>query len=298
MPRRSSSASGVGRSPGGAASRNAPKPLVAPVRLERRLGAAGGAALAAAVGGSLLPFWPAPLLAAIVLAVAVTTLRAPRIGLALALAAPVFPLGNVAQGAAVVYGVLALAWLAVVWRDARAGALFLAGPLLAPLGLLGLLPLAVQPARALWRRGLQAGTGVFAAAAVAGVSGRPVPLGGGVVGDLGVAGTERPTDVVQALGLVLRETPAIATTALALAVVAVLRSTCRRARPVGNRRSRRIAADPRLRVGAVGPVGRHGGGDLAALWHPRRAALSAPRSGDRGAAGPPVDSIGGGSPVE
>ena len=76
-----------------------------------------------------------------------STLRAPRLGLALALAAPLFPLGNVAQAAAVVYGVLALAWLAVTWRDPRAGLAFWAGPLLAPLGLLALLPLAVQPAR-------------------------------------------------------------------------------------------------------------------------------------------------------
>jgi hypothetical protein len=56
----------------------------------------------------------------------------------------VFPLGNVAQAAAVVYGVLALGWLAVTWRDPRAGLLFWARPLLAPLGLLALLPLAVQ----------------------------------------------------------------------------------------------------------------------------------------------------------
>ena len=86
---------------------------------------------------------------------ALVTFRAPRLGLALALAAPVFPLGNVAQAAAVVYGVLALGWLAVTWRDPRAGLLFWAGPLLAPLGLLALLPLAVQPARGWWRRGLQ-----------------------------------------------------------------------------------------------------------------------------------------------
>ena len=199
-----------------------PKHAVAPVRVERRLGAAAGAALATAAGGAVLPFWPTALLAAIAIVVGVATLRAPRLGLAAALAAPVFPLGNVAQGAAVVYGLLALGWLAVVWRDARAGLLFCAGPLLAPLGLLGLLPLVVQPAIGAWRRALHAAAGVFAAAAVAALGGHALPLGGPVVGDLGIAQTERPTDVIQALGLVLRDTPAIATTALALAIVAIL----------------------------------------------------------------------------
>ena len=96
------------------------------------------------------------------------------------------------------------------------------GPLLAPLGLLPLLPLAVQPARGAWRRGLHAGVGVLAAAAVAGLAGRPLPLTGAPVGDLGLAGSERPTDVVQALERVLTANTAVATTALALALIAVL----------------------------------------------------------------------------
>ena len=71
--------------------------------LERRLAPAGLAAVATLVGGSLLPFWPAPVLAVLAVAAGVTTLRAPRIGLALTLATPLFALGNVAQAAAVVY---------------------------------------------------------------------------------------------------------------------------------------------------------------------------------------------------
>jgi hypothetical protein len=121
-----------------------------------------------------------------------------------------------------VYGALAIAWLAVTWRDARAGLAFLAGPLLAPFGLIALLPLAVQPARAVWRRALHAAAGVYAAAAVAGLSGRGLPLGAGAVHDLGVAQSERPTDVVHALGDVLRAHPQISTTALAFAIVAAL----------------------------------------------------------------------------
>jgi hypothetical protein len=199
-----------------------PRAKAAPVPLPRRLVPAGLASLATLVGGSLLPFWPGPLLAALAVAAGLVTLRAPRLGLALALAAPVFPLGNLAQAAALVYGALALAWLAVAWRDPRAGLAFWAGPLLAPLGLLALLPLAVQPARGWWRRGLHAAAGVGAAAVVAGLAGKPLPLTGAVVGDLGVEGTERPTDVLHALGTVVNDATAIATTALALGIVAAL----------------------------------------------------------------------------
>ena len=48
------------------------------------------------------------------------------------------------------------------------------------------------------------------AALVAGLAGEPLPLAGGVVGDLGVAGSERPTDVVQALALTLHDNAALA----------------------------------------------------------------------------------------
>ncbi len=199
-----------------------PRVAAVPVPLWQRLVPAGLAVAATAIGGSLLPFWPPLLLAALALVAGLATLRSPRLGLALALAAPLFPLGNVAQAAAVIYGALALGWLAMTWRDPRAGLAFWAGPLLALLGLIALLPLAVQPARSWWRRGLQAAAGVLAAAAVAGLSGRALPLTGAVVGDLGVAETERPTDVVHALGAVLGESTALATTALALALVAAV----------------------------------------------------------------------------
>lgn len=198
------------------------RPASPPVPLGPRLVPAGAAAFATLVGGSLLPFWPTPLLVPLALAAALASLRTPRLGLAIALAAPVFPLGNVAQAAAVVYGALAIAWLAVTWRDARAGLAFLAGPLLAPFGLIALLALAVQPARAVWRRALHAAVGVYAAAAVAGLSGRDLPLGAGAVHDLGVGQSERPTDVVHGLGDVLRAHPQISTTALAFAIVAAL----------------------------------------------------------------------------
>ena len=199
-----------------------PRPDAPPVPLPQRIAPAGLAAVATAVGGSLLPFWPTPVLLVLSLVAGLVALRSPRLGLAITLAAPIFPLGNVAQAAALVYAALAAGWLAVTWRDARSGLLFALGPALAPLGLLPLMPLAVQPARGAWRRGLHAGLGVMTAAAVAGLAGRPLPLTGAVVGDLGLAQSERPTDVVQAMEGVLRANPAIATTALALALVAVL----------------------------------------------------------------------------
>ena len=92
----------------------------------------------------------------------------------------------------------------------------------------------MQPARGVWRRGLHAAVGVFAAAAVAGLSGNTLPLGGTAVGDLGIAESERPTDVVSALGTVLDANRAIATTALALGIVnALIISTAERKRELG-----------------------------------------------------------------
>jgi hypothetical protein len=199
------------------------KPVVVapPVPLEARLVSAGLAAVATLIGASVLPFWPPGLVAALAIAAGLVTLRAPRVGLAVALAVPLLPLGNVAQAAAIVYGVLAISWLAVVWRDARAGLAFFAGPILAPLGLLGLLPLAVQPVRGAWRRGLHAFVGVTAAAALTGLGGHALPLTGTTVGDLGVTGAESPRTVVDALVALLHGETAILTTAFALGLAAI-----------------------------------------------------------------------------
>jgi predicted Ser/Thr protein kinase len=204
---------------------------VAPAAATLHVGRLAPAALAAVValaGGALLPFWPPVLLALLALSAAVLTWRHPRAGLAFVLAVPVLPLGNVARGAALVYVTLALAWLAVNWRDARAGLAFAAGPLLAPLGGLALVPLAVQPAARAWRRALHAAVAVLAAAFVAGVAGSALPLGGDRVGSLGIAGTERPGDVVSALSGVLHGHVALVTTAFVLAVSAALLPTARR----------------------------------------------------------------------
>ena len=130
-------------------------------------------------GATMLPFFPAFWAPAFAVAAAGLALRAPRAGLALALAAPILPLGNVALGLALLYGAIALGWLALSWGDARRGLTFLAGPLLAPLGLIALVPLAVQVVRGPVRRGAQAVAAVAVAALVAGLRGTELPFGQG-----------------------------------------------------------------------------------------------------------------------
>jgi hypothetical protein len=184
--------------------------------------AAAATGLVALVGAGVLPFWPPVLVVGLALAAGALSLRLPRAALALALFTPLFPLGNVASGAAVAYGVLALGWLALSWRDPRTGICFAAGPLLAALGALMLLPLAVQPVRGSARKALHALAGVLAAAAVAGLHGDALPLTGALPGNLGVSGTESPTDVLQAILSLLGGQSAVVTTGLALALSAVL----------------------------------------------------------------------------
>lgn len=195
---------------------------VATVSLERRLISAGVAGAAAAGGAALLPFWPPGVVAVLAIAASLLTLRAPRAGLAVALFVPLFPLGNVSEGAAITYAVVALTWLALTWRDPRAGLAFVVGALLAPIGLLALVPLGVQPVSSAWRRGLQAFAAVLVAALAAGLTGHVLPLTGTTVGDLGIAGSERPTDAMNAIVTVLHSESALLTTGLALALVAAL----------------------------------------------------------------------------
>jgi predicted Ser/Thr protein kinase len=198
------------------------EPRTAIVSRERRLISSGIAGVATAGGALLLPFWPPGVVVALALAASLLTLRAPRAGLAVALFVPVFPLGNVAEGAAIAYSVVALAWLAITWRSPRTGFAFVAGVVLAPIGLLALVPLAVQPVTTAWRRGLQAFAAVLVAALAAGLTGHPLPLTGATIGDLGLAGSERPTDVLNALATVLRSESALLTTGLALGLVAAV----------------------------------------------------------------------------
>jgi hypothetical protein len=139
-----------------------------------RAGAAALAALAVAWVSTTLPFYPPrwPLLLA-AMAAGVTALR-PRIGLALALAVPVFPLGNVALGLALVYAVAAIAWLVVAWPRPRSGLLLAVGPVLGAVGAIGLLPLLLQDVRGWFRRAAYACAGVLLAVVSGTVAVEPV----------------------------------------------------------------------------------------------------------------------------
>ena len=146
----------------------------------------------------------------------------PRAGLAFALATAFFPLANVSLGLALLYAALAVVWLALGWRDARAGLLLTAGPLLAPLAAIALVPLAAQYARGGARRAAHAGAAVLLAALVAGIRRVPLPLDGSAPPlGLGLAGSNRPTAVAHALVAQLQAHPTLIGETVVLAAAAV-----------------------------------------------------------------------------
>jgi hypothetical protein len=183
------------------------------------------AVLAAAVAGWsawALPFfptgWPFGLAA---LAAGASAFNA-RIGLAFALAVPILPLGNLALGAAAIYTLVALALLAVMWREPERGLLFSLGAFLAPIAGLGLLPLAALAVRSPVRRAVQAAAAVLVAGVVAGIRGAPLPFDGASAPDLGIAASGDPFTVLAALWGALLSRPAFAVETIVLAGVAVL----------------------------------------------------------------------------
>src|SRR5262249_40844173 len=149
------------------------------------------------------------LVTAIVLAAAVAGALRPRLGLALALAAPLFPLGNEAKSAAILYGAFAIAWLALCWQDARRGLLFVSGPLLASVGGLALVPLAVQPARGPLRKAAQAADALLAAALLAGTSGGSLALAEAATGNLGIGPAYSVGQVADAVRGALASAPGL-----------------------------------------------------------------------------------------
>jgi hypothetical protein len=193
-----------------------------PVKAPLTLAAPTAAGLFAGWTTSALPFYPtlfAPLLG--LLAFALTLVR-PRLGLALALAAPVLPLGNISSGLALLYTALAGGWLALSWRAPREGLFIALGPLLAPISALGLLPLAGLAVRGRARRALQVAAAVLLAAIVAGLRHAPLPFTGGATPrGLGITGSEDPLAVATALWRALLAHPALALEAVALAAAAV-----------------------------------------------------------------------------
>jgi hypothetical protein len=183
------------------------------------------ALLAAVLAGwtaAALPFYPHGWPLGLALAAAAATLFRERAGIAIALAVPVFPLGNVSLGLALLYAALAAGWLLVTWREPRAALLFVLGPLLAPVAALGLLPLAVARVRAAPLRALAVVLGVLTAALAAGIRHASLPLVGGATPlGLGVAGARDPFDVAGSLARAAGAQPALLVEACALALVAV-----------------------------------------------------------------------------
>jgi eukaryotic-like serine/threonine-protein kinase len=182
------------------------------------------AALSAATAGwvaATLPFYPPGWPAGLAFAAAAASLVRERLGLAVALAVPLFPLANLSLGAALVYAAAALAWLALTWRDPRL-ALFLAvGPLAAPIAALGLLPLAAQAVRGRARRTAQVAAAVLVTGLVAGLNHDGLPFTGESPPlSLGIEGSEKPLAVAFALLEAVRAHPALVLEALALGLAA------------------------------------------------------------------------------
>jgi hypothetical protein len=213
-----------------ASQEQAPRIAPTPRRLERAVPAALAGA-GAVVGVSILPFWPPALAVTIVVGVAAAAALRPRLGLALALATPVFPLGNVTQGLAILYGAFAAAWLVLSWREARLGLLFVVGPLLATIGAIGLVPIAMQPLRSPLRRGLQAAAAVLLAGTVAALAGDPLPVAGGALEAPDLAPGSSLGDIATSTWSSLSSQPPLLAAALLTAGVAV-------AVPYARRRSR------------------------------------------------------------
>ena len=132
-----------------------------------------------------------------------------------------FPLANISLGLGLLFAAVAVVWLALTWRDPRAGLFVAAGPLLGAVAALAFVPLAAQLVRGRARRGIQAGVAVLLAALVAGVTGATLPfVGSRPPLGLGIAGSTRPGAVADALWGQLSAHPALLIEAGILAAAA------------------------------------------------------------------------------
>jgi serine/threonine protein kinase len=185
------------------------------------------AALLAGWASSALAFFPAHWSLGLAALAALLSYPTPRLGLAFTLAVPILPLGNISLGLAIAYSGFAAGWLVLFWSRPRRALLFVAGPLLAPLGLIGLVPLAVLPAGDAARRAAQAAAAVVAAAAVAAVAGHDVPIVGGSAPDLALGGLGGPFGALAELWRGVAEARPLLLETLALAGAAAAVGACR-----------------------------------------------------------------------
>src|SRR6266545_3766847 len=166
--------------------------------------AASLAALYAGWTAAAMSFYPGGWPVALALIAGALTLARSRAGLAFALTVPILPLGNTSLGLALLYSGLAAAWFLFHLREPRAGLAFLAGPLLAPLGMIGMVPLLLLPVRGTVRRGLHGAAAVLAAGLAAGLRGSNLPFTGSAPPSLGLDATQSPfaalADLLHTLG--------------------------------------------------------------------------------------------------
>ncbi len=198
--------------------RRFPRPALPPV--ERFAPAAAAGAFAGAVSAAL-PFFPSGWPLGLAALTAAASLLRERLGLALALAVPILPLGNFSAGLAWAYAAVAVAWLALNWSRPRTAFFFVGGALLAPLSLLGLVPFAAQVVRGRFRRAAQAFAAVVFGAIVAGIRGPGI-------GALGLDASPSPTAVAGTLLHVLTGHPVLLFEALVVAVAAAVLPVPRR----------------------------------------------------------------------
>jgi hypothetical protein len=198
----------------------APPRSFAEIAKERLLpGALAG--IASGWVAAALPFYPAGWPLGLAAAASALGFASPRAGLLFTLLTAFFPLANISVGLALVYAALAVLWAALNWKDARTGLLLATGPLASPLAALTLLPIVAQAAHGRARRALQVAAAVLLAAVVAGLRRVPLPFDGSTPPlGLGLAGSTRPTAVVDALWSQLVAHPEIGAEALVLAVAA------------------------------------------------------------------------------
>jgi hypothetical protein len=187
----------------------------------------------AALGATFLPFWPPELVAVLVLATGLACWLDPRLGLAFALAVPIFPLGNVAVALAGLYGILAVGWLALNWRDARHGLWFASGPLLALVGLLPLVPLALIPVRNTARRAAHGAVAVLSAVLLAAVANDELPIAAGTGSALDVGPLDSVGAAAAAVWSWLAHEPLVLASAIVIGTAAAVLPWARRFSRVG-----------------------------------------------------------------
>jgi eukaryotic-like serine/threonine-protein kinase len=206
-----------------------PAETVAPARRHaRRVLPVALGALTAALGATFLPFWPPELVALLVVATGLASWLDPRVGLALALAVPLFPLGNVAVAAAGLYGIFAAGWLVANWRDARHGLWFMAGPILASVGLLPLVPLALIPVKNTARRAAHGVLAVLSVVLLSAVAGEQLPVAGGAPSTLDLGPLDSVGSVATAVWGWLLHEPLVLVAAILVGAASALLPWARR----------------------------------------------------------------------